>query len=209
MSPVSAPTGFGITVPGSWFEVDVHPDTRNSAISALVTERTQAVPELIPHRAALARALRGAARSAYANGAAYCGVMAEGFDGAVLTASVTVSIIEAPDADAGSATITRHLRSLPRRGEHTPWREVGQVELPRLGTVPCTRGVEDVVLPEGDGWIRSVLMQTFVPFPGAAPGRTPERFAMITASSPILPMTDDLLDLFEAITSTFQFTTTD
>jgi hypothetical protein len=207
LTRTATPTGFAITVPNSWFEVDVHPDTRNAAISALVTERTRAIPELAPHRDTLTRALRSAARSAHANGAAYCGVMAQGFDGAVLSASVTVSIIRAPDSDAGSATITRYLQPLPRRGENAPWREVGQVELPNLGSMPCTRGVEDVVLPEGEGWVRSVLMQTFVPFPDPAPGRGPDQFAMITASSPILPMATDLLDLFEAITSTFRFIT--
>jgi hypothetical protein len=207
LTKTAAPTGFAITVPSSWFEVDVHPDTRNAAISALVTERTRAIPELAPHRDTLTRALRSAARSAHANGAAYCGVMAQGFDGAVLSASVTVSIIRAPDSDAGAATITRYLQPLPRRSENAPWREVGQIELPNLGSMPCTRGVEDVVLPEGEGWVRSVLMQTFVPFPDPAQGRVPDRFAMITASSPILPMATDLLDLFEAITSTFRFIT--
>jgi hypothetical protein len=199
---VTAPSGFAISVPSSWFEIDVHPDTRNAAIGALVSERTRAIPELAPHRDALARALRSAARSAYANGAAYCGAMAEGFDGAVLTASITVSVVRAP-GDEGS--VESYLRPLVRAGEDSPWREVGQVDLPHVGTVARTRGVEDVVLPEGGGWIRSVLMQTFIPFPSPGPGGGDPLLALVTGSTPILPMADDFLDLFEAITTTFRF----
>ena len=44
-------------------------------------------------------------------------------------------------------------------------------------------------------------MQTFVPFPGP----TLTRVAIITGSSPILPLADELFDLFDAITSTFRF----
>ncbi|KUL21664.1 hypothetical protein [Actinoplanes awajinensis] len=196
------PTGFAITVPESWFEIDVHPDTRNSALSALVNERVRNVPALAPHRTALTRALRGVARSAYANGVAYCAAMVQGFDEALLTASVTVSIVRNPDQDTGPSAIADQLRPLPRSGADGPWREVVQAELPGIGPVARTRGVTDVVLPEGEGWIRSVAMQTFVPFPGPHA----ERIAVITGSSPILPLTDDLLDLFDAVTGTFRFT---
>ncbi|MDI6105614.1 hypothetical protein QLQ12_44245 [Actinoplanes sp. NEAU-A12] len=202
---MTEPTGFAITVPDSWFEIDVHPDTRNSAISALVSDRVRVVPELAPHRAALTRALRGVARTAYANGAAYCGAMVQGFDEALLTASVTVTILRAPNEESDAASVTAQLRSLPRIGADGPWREVVQADLPGIGSVPRTRGVTDVVLPEGEGWIRSVTMQTFVPFPGERDGR----IAVITGSSPILPLTEDLLDLFDAISGTFRFISPD
>jgi hypothetical protein len=197
--------GFAISVPDSWFEIELHPDTRNAAIAALVSERVRAVAALQPHRAELARALREAARNAYASGAVYCATMVEGFDGAVLTGSVTVSVAEAPGGDGQRSTIEGYLRPLPRRGDDSPWRAVEQVDLPHVGPVARTRGVEDVVLPDGAGWIRSVLLQTFVPFPGP----TPDRVALITGSSPILPLTDGLFDLFDAITSTFRFIATE
>ncbi|AEV84532.1 hypothetical protein ACWT_3509 [Actinoplanes sp. SE50] len=199
------PTGFAITVPDSWFEIDVHPDTRNSAISSLVNERVRSVPELNPHRSALTRALRGVARTAHANGAAYCGAMVQGFDEALLTASVTVTIVRAPGEEVEASAVAAQLRPLPRSGADGPWREVVQAELPGIGGVPRTRGVTDVVLPEGEGWIRSVTMQTFVPFPGVRS----DRIAVITGSSPILPLAEDLLDLFDAITSTFRFISPD
>jgi hypothetical protein len=83
-------TGFALSVPDSWFEVDLHPDTRNASIQTLVNERLSEIPELFEHRATIARALRGAARSAYSAGAVYCGTMVQGLDSMVITATVTV-----------------------------------------------------------------------------------------------------------------------
>jgi hypothetical protein len=208
-TPASAPatdaTGFGINVPDSWFEVDLQPDTRNNSINDLVTERLREVPELYEHRAALSRALRSAARSAFAGGAVYCGTMVQGLGDAVLTATITVSLVESPDENAGAEAIARQLTAIAKGGPDTPWREVVSVELPHVGRVPRTQGVEDVTMPEGSGWIRTVLMQTFVPVPGGQVNRV----ALITCSSPILPLADELLDLFDAVTSTFRFTTAD
>jgi hypothetical protein len=196
-------TGFALSVPDSWFEVDVHPDTRNASIQELVSERLRDVPELFEHRATIARALRSAARSAYAAGAVYCGTMVQGLDGAVLTATVTVTLVDAPDDKTGVETIAQQLTAVPRSGPDATWREVVYAELPEVGRVPRTQGVDDVTMPEGSGWIRTILMQTFVPVPG--PKST--RVAVITCSSPILPLADEMLDLFDAVTSTFRFTT--
>jgi hypothetical protein len=196
-------TGFVLSVPDSWFEVDLHPDTRNASIQTLVNERLSEVPELFEHRATIARALRSAARSAFAAGAVYCGTMVQGLDSMVITATVTVTMVEAPDDKNGVETIAQQLTAVPRSGPDQTWREVVYAELPEVGRVPRTQGAEDVTMPEGSGWIRTILMQTFVPVPG--PRST--RVAVITCSSPILPLADELLDLFDAVTSTFRFTT--
>jgi hypothetical protein len=194
----TAPTGFALSVPPSWFEVDVHPHTRDGSINSLVRHRVRAVPELFAHRAALVRTLRGAARTAYAGGAGYCGVMVEGFDGTPLTATVTVSVVAAP---GDVRAVHDHLRPIERRGRDRPWRVVETVDLPAAGRVTRTRGVEDVTLPDGAGWIRAALVQTFVPVPG--PG--PVRVALITGSTPIVSLAAEMHDLFDAVTSTFRF----
>jgi hypothetical protein len=202
--PVTPPRGFSITVPSNWFEIDVHPDTRNAAINTLVTHRVRQVPELLEHRAALVRALRAAARNAHANGAAFCAAMVEGFDAAVMTASITVSIVRLPDMAAGAGAIQDQLTGIPRRSEDSVWRRVEQAELADIGPVPRTRGVEDLVAPDGAGWIRSAVMQTFVPFPGPEP----DRIALVVGTSPILPLENEMFDLFDAITGTFRFRST-
>lgn len=202
-TPPSAVTGFVLQVPDSWFEVDVHPDTRNASIQNLVSQRLREVPELFEHRAAITRALRSAARTAHSAGAVYCGTMVQGVGEAMISATVTVTLVDAPDDKNGVEAIAQQLTAVPRSGPDNTWRDVVYTELPDVGRVPRTQGLEDVNLPEGVGWIRCVLMQTFVPLPG--PGNT--RVAVITGSSPILPLVDELLDLFDAVTSTFRFTT--
>ncbi len=196
-------SGFALSVPDSWFEVDLHPDTRNASIQELVNQRLREVPELFEHRSTIAKALRSAARSAYSAGAVYCGTMVQGLDSMVITATVTVTLVDAPDDKNGVETIAQQLTPIARSGPDQTWREVVYAELPDLGRVPRTQGAEDVTMPEGAGWIRTVLMQTFVPLPG--PRST--RVAVITCSSPIIPLADELLDLFDAVTSTFRFTT--
>jgi hypothetical protein len=198
MIVAAVPSGFALSVPPSWYELDLHPQTRTTSIDALVRARLTEVPELAPHRAALTHALRGAARTAHAHGAVFCGVLAEGFDTALLTATMTVSVVNAP----GEVTaVGRHLRPIAERGADRPWRVVEEVELPHIGAVTRTRGVEDVPLPDGTGWVRTALLQTFVPFPGAGPARV----ALITGTSPALPLAAEMHDLFDAVTTTFRF----
>ncbi|GAB3274998.1 hypothetical protein [Kineosporia babensis] len=202
MSPSTArATGFAISVPDGWLEVDLHPDSRNASINDLVTRQVKEVPELREHRAALVRALRSAARSAHAAGAAYTASMIQPIEDAVIAANVTISIVEAPNEENASETIVAHLAEIPRgAGEDPVWREVTSTELPGIGRVPRTQGVEDITMPEGSGWIRSVIMQTFVPVPGSA-----GKVALVTCSSPILALSTELIDLFDAVTSTFRF----
>ncbi len=50
--------------------------------------------------------------------------------------------------------------------------------------------------PTEPGTLRIVVMQTFVPLPGT------DRVLVVTCSSHVLPLTDDLLDLFDAISGT-------
>jgi hypothetical protein len=201
MTAPATTTGFSITVPDSWFEVELHPDARNAGINTLVNERLKDVPELFEHRSDLARVLRETARRAYDSGARYCGTMVAGLGAAVMTATVTVTIVDAPHEEGAADAVAAHLTAVPKRGADSIWRQVESVELPGAGRVPRTRGVEDITLPDGAGWIRSLIMQTFVPFPGP----NPTRVALITGSSPLLALESEFFDVFDAITGTFKF----
>jgi len=202
MTAPAATTGFSITVPDSWFEVELHPDRRNAAITTLVAERLRDVPELYRHRSELARVLRETARRAYDGGARFCGTMVAGLGDAVMTATVTVTIVQAPNAEGAADAVAAHLTALPRRGTDSTWRQVQSAELPGAGRVPRTWGVDDITLPDGAGWVRSLVMQTFVPFPGP----DPDRVALITGSSPLLALEAEFFDVFDAVTGTFRFT---
>lgn len=59
-----AGAGFAVTVPPSWFELDLAPATRDGSIAALVDARVRDQPELREHRSEITRLLRQQAREA-------------------------------------------------------------------------------------------------------------------------------------------------
>jgi len=209
-APSPATAAFSLTVPASWFELDLHPASSASSISAMVDERLRDQPELSAHRPAVVRLLRRQARTAWESGAVYCACSVDPTDDGPLTAAVTVSVIDPPlDApvDAGGRErldpLLHRLKAKEPAGPDDTWTRVEVVHLD--GALPAARtaGVEDVDVPDGGGWIRSVLMQTFVPVPGM------RKVVLVTCSSPVVPLADVLLDLFDAVTSTLRLVPAD
>lgn len=199
------PDGFRLTVPASWWEFDIHPASRDDNIRALVNDRIRAMPELAEHRQTLTRFLRQMARDAYESGAVYCGCMAQQFDGVPVTAQVTVSVVGARNTEGEvlptePELIAASLREKTARREGDTWRKVTTVTIPGTGLAARTYGIEDVELPGGTKTVRTVLMQTFVPFP-----ETGDKVALVSASSPVLDLADSFFDVFDAVTSTFRF----
>lgn len=203
-APAPAPPGLGfaLTVPASWFELDLRPATRDAAIRSLVEERVRDQPELADQRAAIVRILRRQARQAWESGALYCACMVEPTDEGPITAAVTVGVVHGPlDAPSGGdrlAPLLERLHPRPATGPDDPWTRVEVVTVEGAGECARTAGVEDVDLPDGAGWVRTVLLQTFVPVPGS------RSVVLLTCSSPVLPLADVLLDLFDAVSSTFR-----
>lgn len=196
--------GFRITVPASWWEFDIHPATREESIRRLVGQRVRENPALGEHRTVLSRFLTRAALEAYESGAVYIGCMAQNFGQAPITATVTVSLVGARTSDGqlmptDPAAIVASLREKPARREGDPWRKVTSVEIPEVGFAARTYGIEDVEPPGGGRGMRTVLMQTFVPVPGAG-----DRVALISGSSGVVGLADSFFDVFDAVTSTFR-----
>jgi hypothetical protein len=194
--------GFALTVPDTWFEIDLHPATRDASINDLVRIRTRGVPELSAQRGAIAKLLRETARDAVGGGAVYLGVMVEVVEGAGLSASTMVSVLPSPDGTSevsNTSAIMATLREKTARSEHDTWRKTAIVELPAAGQAARSFGVEDVEVPGGAGWVRATTMQTFVPVPDSL------RVALISCSSPNVVLVDAFHDLFDAVTSTFRF----
>jgi hypothetical protein len=194
--------GFSIAVPDSWFEIDLRPVTRDASIATLVGDRVADVPELRAHRATITRLLRKQARTAADGGAVYCACMLEPTAEGSLPASVTVTLAPGPLAGGADAErFTALLESLqvkdPKNDDDT-WSRVTTVDIPGIGTCARQLGVEDIDLPDGAGWIRVVLMQTFVIMAGR------NRVIIVSCSSPVLPVADAWFDVFDAITSTLR-----
>jgi hypothetical protein len=199
-----AGSGFTITVPDSWFELDVAPHSRDRSIDSLVYERARLVPELTAHRPALRRLLRRVAREAHAGGVVFCAVMVEAVDGLGMCASVTVTLIGATEANGlvphDASAIAAALPEKTAAHEEDTWQTVSVLDLPQVGRAARTKSVEDVQVAAGARPVRSVVMQTFIPM------HREGGVAVVTCNSPNVGLADEYLDLFDAITSTFRFT---
>jgi hypothetical protein len=194
---------FSIRVPETWFEVDVRPATRDGAASELVRERITDLPELRERRADVVRLIRRQAARAWDAGAVYCAVMAEPVADGLLPGCVTVSFTAGPPDAAGDAAdrtspLLAPLAVKKARDEHDTWTEVTTVDLPHAGTAARSFGVEDVADEGAAGRpVRVVTMQTFVPLRGV------NRVAIVSCGSPAVEVAPALLDVFDAVTSTF------
>lgn len=197
-----------ILVPSSWYEFDIHPATRDASIREVVRARVQERPQLAEHRTDLVRTLRRVADEAWTGGVLYFGAMAEIDDEVPLTASLTVSVLDAQDeasgeslASGGPQGVLGVLKQIPQGSRPTdPWRRVRLVDLPDAGQAARTEGIEDVEIPRDNRSARMVMAQTFVPFPAGDP-----RVAVISAASPQLTLAEPMLELFDGIASTFRF----
>jgi hypothetical protein len=194
--------GYTIRVPGSWFEVDVRPATRAASAADLVNARITQLPELRERRADIVRLIRRQAADAWDSGAVYCAVMAEPVADGLLPASITVSFVAGPadarsDAEDRLGPLLAPLTPRPPKGEDDPWTEVATLELPEAGPAARSYGVEDVEDGQGRA-VRVVTMQTFVPL------RDVNRVAIVSCSSPAVEVAPALLDVFDAISSTFR-----
>jgi hypothetical protein len=193
---------FGLAVPRSWYELELHPARRDRAIRELVEERTRGNDVMWERRHAITKLLVQQATDARASGASYCAGFSLPTDEGPVTGSITVSLVDRP-ADGGRVGPADTFRQLPRGTDPlAPYAETTLVDLPGAG--PCARssGIEDTPFP-GGGLLRHVFMVTAVPVPGR------EQLFLVAASSPVLPLADALLDLFDAVTGTFTVTEDD
>jgi hypothetical protein len=202
----AVPVGVELAVPESWWEFDIRPEGREATVRRLIDERVRAVPELAPYRGELSTLLRRMARDAYDCGALYLGCMAENFGGVPLTATVTVTVLSAVNAQGEPLStdpqaIAQSLKMITPRRQGDAWRTVTTVEIPEVGTCARTYGVEDVPVEQGDSrTIRMALTQTYVP----APGR-PQEVVLVSGASPVLDLAEAFHDIFDAVTSTVRF----
>ncbi|MEU3463148.1 hypothetical protein ABZ721_24800 [Streptomyces sp. NPDC006733] len=204
MSGPRLDTGVGYTlrVPGSWFEVDVRPATRAASAADLVNSRLTDLPELRERRSDIVRLLRNQAAAAWNAGAVYCAVMAETVADGLLPACVTVSFVAGPvdassDAEDRLSPLLAPLTARTAKAEGDPWTELSTVDLPEAGPAARSQGIEDIEDESGRP-LRVVSMQTFVPL------RDVNRVAVVSCSSPAVEVAPALLDVFDAVTSTFR-----
>lgn len=191
---MTGPLGFTVAVPDTWMELDVDPRTRDSRIRSLVEQRVREVPELWEQRAALTRLLRRQARDAHEAGAVYCACFVMPAGEAVIPGSMSLSVLPAPPEGTAADVIAEALPNKEAKGPDDTWMTRTMIEHPGAGRVPRSQGVADVELPGGRGWIRTILMQTFLPLEDG-------RVLMIGCASPALDLVEPLLELFDEVSA--------
>lgn len=186
---------FGLDLPNDWFELDVRPRTRDLTIGLLVENRLREQPELWPHRSELTKVLRRQARDAWEAGARYCACFIIALENSIIPGAITVSVIPAPPGGANADALAESLAAKEARDDDDTWSRRSIVTLPKAGRAARREGVLDIPLPDGRTAVRSIIQQTFVPL---ADGR----ILLVGGASPALDLTEPLLELFDAVTST-------
>ena len=196
------PTGFVLRVPDTWVEFDVWRANHTGDLARLVDARLAETPELKPHRGALLKLLKEVAAHAERSGALYCAAMCDMSEEAgLLAASVMVLQTDGPPdpQDNTVEAIAGQVSSIVPSGPGEPWRQVEIVEIP-AGRAVQVKGTEPAIAGRPDSQVVSML--TLVPVPGGGGVVT------IVAMSPQIELADPMLDLFDAISSTFGWSNT-
>jgi len=193
--------GFSLSVPDSWFELDVKRASRDANIKLLVESRVRDQSELWEHRTALIKLLRRQAREAAESGAIYCACFVMVLEESVIPGAVTVSIIPPPPGGTAVDVIAEQLPTREPSEDGGTWTSRSVVHLDGVGRVPRSEGVIDVELPDGSGTVRSLIMHTFVPLDS-------ERVLLVAAGSPAIDLAEPLLELFDAVTGTLSLVST-
>jgi hypothetical protein len=196
-APATQPSGFTLRVPETWVEFDVWRANHTGDLARLVDARLAETPELTPHRGALLKLLRGVAAHAERSGALYCAAMCDvAEDSGLLAASVMIMQNDGPPdpADNTVEAIAGQVTSIAPSGPGAPWRQVQIVEIP-AGRAVQVKGMEPAVAGRPDSEIVSMI--TLVPVPGGGGVVT------VVLMSPQVALAEPMLDLFDAISSTF------
>lgn len=193
-----AKIAFSLALPPSWTELDLRPQTRDRSIATLVQEMIDDVPDLRQRRSDIVAYLRETARQAWDVGCKFCGTFIEAAEDGIVPGNITIAVLpKAPGGgDDGLANVLDQLTTTDMVTVDEYWWQTTVTDLPHLGKAARAFGVQPVQPVRTRPAIPSVLMQTYVPFDGGV--------ILIAAGSPATLVADELLELFDAVTSTFR-----
>lgn len=187
------PDGFWLALPEGWFILDLDPRTAEAGIDQLLASRLAEDPTLAPEIGELKQVLLRTAAEADKAGVEFtaCYAAAIGED-LLVTASLGVVV-----HTIGEQVSLRSIEEgLTERGAG-----------PRMSMVESAAGpaakVRDrsvIPIPGSEQQLEVALRHYYVPVPGG------HRIALLSFSTPTLPLEDDLDQLFDAMVGSFQFT---
>ncbi|MGY5107064.1 hypothetical protein, partial [Streptomyces sp. 900105245] len=176
-----APAHYKLRFPGSWWYLDLDPNTRDASIRRRIEHQAKGVPQLSRERLdTLVRDTRRIAREAHAQGALQAAGMAR-FPGGDTMISATSVVLRMPVPEDQSADLAEVLfgAGLQAGGPQSsgyPPREVSLVELPGVGAVGRISSVEDIDYKGRP--VPTALLHTLFPIPNR------REFLLVSSSTP-------------------------
>lgn len=186
--PSAAPASFALVLPDGWWSLDLDPDATPSSAAALVEQQWRGVDNA-PHLKAQARAeLLERAQDARDAGGSHLYLSVGRLGGVPLSAALLVCPLEAGGPDALAGLAARH--------PDAAW-----VDLPAGRAV--RRQWRQPARPSGaDG---AVTATTCLDLQLAVPGAE-DRLLLLSFRTPLEPLAEPLVALFDAIASTLRWT---
>jgi hypothetical protein len=187
----AGPAGYRLVVPQGWWAVELDPERTAASVAALVEHQWRGVDDA-PHLKAQARAeLNRQAAAAREAGGLELYLSVDALEGVPLSASLLVSSA----ALAGPGELTELADRRRRNGA-----DVVPVQLPagpalrsRWAEASTLDGVEDAELPV------TTCLDVHVPVPGLP------RVLLLSFRTPLEPLAQPMVELFDAITTTLQW----
>lgn len=194
----SAPTDYNVVVPDGWFQLPLDPDDRDRGIVAL-TELTFRGVDNAPHiKKQFMRDLQRKAKDAYRVGGTELYLSTLTIGPVPLASSLLISVPAADEwpvcSDAGE--LAEHLsgRDTAEDGE------LGVVELAAAGKAVRHRRRE---APDPGTQMGNTLPTTTLTYYVPVPAST--RWLMLNFSTPVDPLADQMVELFDAVAGTLHW----
>lgn len=195
----SPPADYNLIVPDGWFQISLDPDERDQSILALVDLQFRGIDNAPHLKKELMRDLQKRAQSAYGIGGTemYLSLLTVG--PVPLASSLLISVPAADEwpvcSDANE--LAEHL-AVRNAGAET---ELGVTQLEAAGTAVRLRR-RDAPDPENQmgNTLPTTTLTYYVPIPAT------KRWLMLNFSTPVDPLADQMVRLFDAVAGTLHWT---
>ncbi|MFH8567782.1 hypothetical protein [Streptomyces sp. NPDC017993] len=204
--PAGAPAGYKLRFPGTWWHLDLDPNTRDASIRRKIESQVKSAPQLSREQVDdLIRSTRRTARDAHAQGALQASgmlrILSAGNGPLVLSATalvLRVSVPEEQSEDLADLVVAAGLQvGADSEGSGLPPGEVELVDLPLVGSVGRITRIEEVEL-KGQR-TPTAMRHTLIPVPNS------RDYLVLACSTPNVHLAEQFYEVFDAIAASFHF----
>ncbi|WAU79079.1 hypothetical protein O1Q96_04515 [Streptomyces sp. Qhu-G9] len=190
----SPPKDYGLIVPDGWFQIRLEPGLWDRGIIALAEQQFRGVDNAPHVRERMMRDLQKQAKMAFRHGGIELYMSTLTVGDVPLASSLLVSI-SPPDSWPRGATVHQLAARIA-----APKKDVSLVNLPVAGEAARERYRED---PDPAAQMGNTLPTTtltyYVPVPAA------DKWLMLSFSTPVDPLADQMVELFDAVAGTLHW----